>query len=168
MAEVRRDKHGRPDRTHLLATSGSDVKNPRMLPITVLRDMSKVERRALLVTEYVHTIFDEKGRERKIDKKYEKEPWIELKDQELIKKVFIHVAANKLDFIDDHRFFVTKNCPILNDVEDLVAKKKELLDKNIDVIKDAMIKNKSWSMESIEAKTFYEVEAIINQYKKAK
>ncbi len=169
MAEVRKDKYGRPDRTHLLSVSTANAEpNPRMIPMTVLRNMSKAERRALLATEYVFQKLDEKGRERKLDKKFEKEPWTEIKDHDLIKEVFIHVAADKLDNIDDYRFFVTKNCPILNDVKDMVAKKAELINNNSAAINEALIKNKTWSRAYIEAMTFYEVEAIIEMYKETK
>lgn len=169
MAEVRKDKYGRPDRTHLLSTSSAnDQVNPRMIPATVLKNMSKEERRALLATEYVFQIVDEKGRQRQLDKKFLKEPWIELKEPELIKEVFIHVAADKLNYIEDYRFFVTKNCPILNDVKDMVKKKAELIAANKDAINEALIRNKTWSHSTIESKTFYEVEAIVEMYKEQK
>jgi hypothetical protein len=169
MSEVRRDKYGRPDRTHLLSSSGTLKENPRRLPLTVYRDMSKEERRAMLATEHIQLRIDAKGKEVRIDKKFlNTDIWVELTEYETVKAVFGSVEPDKVSNFDDYRFFVAKNSPLLLDVKVMEEEKMALIKANDKAINAALIKNKTWSRAMLENKTLYEIKTIVETYNTSK
>lgn len=170
MSEIRLDKFGRPDRTHLLTSTGNTKRDARVPSIYELRNFSKQERRDLLLSEYIFKKKDEKDRDRKLPKQYEnKILWVEITDEDQIEMLFANIAPALMDVKGDYRFFLKRNNNLLCNVEQLENDKKKLIKDNESNFSDYLRKNPALSWGWVETRTFYEIQQIVDaNFKKNK
>jgi len=163
MGDVRLDKHGRIDRTHLLTSTGNTKKDARVLSIYELRNLSKQERREMLLSEYIFKKKDEKERDRKLPKQYEnKTIWVEITDEDQIEMLFGGIAPACMETKSDYRFFLKRNNILLCNVDQLEIDKKKLIKDNESNFSNYLRKNPSLSWEWVETRTFYEIQQIVD------
>ena len=162
MSEIRVDKYGRPDRTHLLTTTGNTKKDARVLSIYELRNLSKQERRDLLISEYIFKIKDEKDRPRKLPKQYEnKAVWVEITDEEQIDKLFSALSFVAVENKTEYRFFLKRSNLLLCTVEELEANKEKMIKDNEANFSAYLRKNTALSWAWVNSRTFYEIQQIV-------
>ena len=162
MTDVRTDKFGRPDRTHLLTSTGNTKKDARVLSIYELRNLSKQERREMLLSEYIFKKCDEKDRPRTLNKQYEnKTVWVEITDEDQIESLFNNIAPVQVENKGDYRFFLKRSNILFCNVEKLEQDKQKLIKDNESNFNTYLRKNPKLSWDWVNTRTFYEIQQIV-------